>query len=163
VTECGVRHLFVFLMTLLWVGTAHAATYDPDLTWRTLVTEHFRIHFHQGLEQVADELSQEVEAIYADVGGELQWRLQMRTDVVLIDRTDRANGFASSVPYNAITIFVTAPWEDSTLSLYEDWGEAIFTHELTHVLHMETHHGIVTAARASWAASPRPTTSRRGG
>jgi hypothetical protein len=147
VTESGVRHLFVWLMSVLWIGTAHAATYDPDLTWRTLVTEHFRIHFHQGLEQLADELSQEVETIYAEVGGDLKWRVRMRTDVVLIDRTDRANGFATSVPYNAITIFVTAPWEDSTLSLYEDWGEAIFTHELTHVLHMETHHGVVTAAR----------------
>ena len=67
---------------------------------------------------------------------------------VLVDRTDYANGYASIVPYNAIVIFTTAPEEDSTLNLYEDWQAAIFTHELTHILHMDTNHGIVRAARA---------------
>lgn len=127
---------------------ASAATYDPDLTWRTIVTEHFRINFHQSEEQLAEEFSHMVEDVYDTMTEELKWRPRMRTEVVLIDRTDRANGFASAVPYNAITIFVTAPQEDSTLSLYEDWSKAIFTHELTHVIHLETNHGIVAAARA---------------
>jgi hypothetical protein len=136
-----------------WLGAlapqrAEAATYDPELTWRTLVTPHFRIHFHQGLEQLADELSREAEAIYDTLDDELRWRLRLRTEVVLVDPTDRANGFATAVPYNSVTLYVTAPQEDSTLSLYADWTEAIFTHELTHVIHMETHHGVVALARA---------------
>lgn len=131
-----------------WASLARAATYDPALSWRTIETAHFRIHFHQGLEQLADELSQSCETIYGTVSAELRWTARMKTEVVLLDKTDRANGFATAVPYNAITLYVTAPWEDSTLSLYEDWMQAIFTHELTHVLHMETHHGIVAAARA---------------
>ena len=129
-------------------GVAEAATYDPDLTWRTLRTEHFDIHFHQGIEQVADELSAKVEPIYDVLTEELDWALRRRVEVVLIDRTDSANGFATAVPYNAITIYVTAPTGDSSLNLYEDWLTAIFTHELTHVVHMETNHGIVRAARA---------------
>lgn len=127
---------------------AHAATYDPELTWRTLRTEHFDIHFHQGIEQVADEFSEMVEEVYADLREELKWRLRTRVAVTLIDRTDAANGFATSVPYNAITVFVTAPTVDSSLNLYEDWSQTIFTHELTHVIHLETNHGIVRAARA---------------
>jgi len=127
---------------------ADAATYDPDLRWRTLRTEHFDIHFHQGIEQVADEFSDKVEVIYDTMVEELQWEPQVRTQVTLIDRTDIANGFATSVPYNAITIYVTAPTGDSSLNLYEDWSTAIFTHELTHVLHIEANHGLVRAARA---------------
>lgn len=144
------RRIVTLLLGLLALapGPSDAATYDPKLRWRTLRTEHFNIHFHQGEEQLAEEFSAKVEEIYATMSAELQWKLKMRTDLVLTDRTDRANGFATAVPYNAITIYVTAPWEDSTLSLYEDWGEAIFTHELTHVLHMESNHGIVAAARA---------------
>jgi len=126
---------------------AEAATYDPDLTWRTIRTDHFNIHFHQGIEQVADEFAGMVEGVYAEMQDELEWRLRGRVELTLIDRTDTANGFASSVPYNAITIFVTAPTEDSTLNLYEDWARSIFTHELTHVMHLETNHGIVRAAR----------------
>ncbi|MBX2798585.1 MAG: BamA/TamA family outer membrane protein [Myxococcales bacterium] len=129
-------------------GSAEAATYDPDLKWRTLRTEHFDIHFHQGIEQVADEFSGMVEGVYEDMADELKWELRQRVDVTLIDRTDAANGFATTVPYNSITVFVTAPTEASTLNTYEDWSTTIFTHELTHVLHMETNHGIVRAARA---------------
>ena len=144
----GLLRALLLVAVLVCAPRAQAASYDPDLTWRTLVTEHYRIHFHQGIEAVAERFSQQVEAIHATMQDELKWRLRMKVDLVLVDRTDAANGFATAVPYNAITIFVTAPTEDSTLSLYDDWGETIFTHELTHVIHMETNRGIVRAARA---------------
>ncbi|MCB9677868.1 MAG: PD40 domain-containing protein [Alphaproteobacteria bacterium] len=127
---------------------AQAASYDPQMTWRTIRTDHFNITFHQGIETVADEFATEVEGIYDTMSEEMQWKPRRRTEVVLVDRTDAANGYASVVPYNAIVIFVTAPQEDSTLSLYEDWSTAIMTHELTHVLHMDSNHGIVRVARA---------------
>jgi hypothetical protein len=133
---------------LVVTSPAQAASTDPDLRWRTLTTEHFHIHFHQGIEPVADEFAGMVEEVYDRMTEEMAWEPRRRTEVVLIDRTDSANGYARTVPYNAITIFVTAPTEDSTLNLYEDWNEAIFTHELVHVLHMDTNHGIVRAARA---------------
>ena len=40
----------------LFSCTVEAATYDPDLTWRVLETEHFDIHFHGGEEQLAEEM-----------------------------------------------------------------------------------------------------------
>ncbi|MBA2321281.1 MAG: PD40 domain-containing protein [Deltaproteobacteria bacterium] len=135
-------------MLVLLAAAAVAATYDPDLKWRTIRTEHFDIHFHQGCEQVADELSLAAESIYETMTEEVQWEPRRRTHVVLVDRTDSANGFAGVIPYNAITMYVTAPQEDSNLNFYEDWSDAIFTHELTHILHMDTNHGIVSAARA---------------
>ncbi len=144
-----VRLKGLLLAALGWVGSsAHGASNDPQLTWRTVHTEHFRIHFHQGEEQLVGEFAEMVERVYDEMVVELAWTPRMKTDLVLVDKTDRANGYATAVPYNSITIFVTAPQEDSTLALYEDWSEAIFTHELTHVLHMESHHGIVSVARA---------------
>ncbi len=133
---------------LLAAAPARGASYDPDLTWRTLETEHFRIHFHQGIEQVADEFSGMVEDVYDEMSEEMAWQPRPKIEVVLVDRTDSANGFARTVPYPSITIYVTAPTGGSTLNLYEDWNSAIFTHELTHVLHMDTNHAIVSAARA---------------
>lgn len=136
------------LSLILTAAASYGATYDPDLKWRTISTEHFDIHFHQGVEQVADEFSQTVERVYDTMTEEVGWEPRPRIQVTLIDRTDDANGFASAVPLPNITIFVTAPGEDTSLNLYEDWNEAIFTHELTHVLHLDTNHGIVRAARA---------------
>lgn len=134
---------------LLLASTAQGASYDPDLTWRSLETDHFRIHFHQGIEPVAEEFSQLVERIYDTMTEEMAWTPRRRTELVLVDRTDTANGYAQTVPYNAIVIFVTAPDEGSTLGYYEDWAETITTHELTHILHIDSNHGLVRAARAA--------------
>ncbi|MFT6816341.1 MAG: hypothetical protein ACJATT_000137 [Myxococcota bacterium] len=136
------------MLSLLLALTANAATYDPELRWRTLSTEHFNIHFHQGEEVLAEEFSFMVEDVYDTMTDELLWQPRRRTELVLVDRTDSANGFAGVIPYNAITIYVTHPKGDSTLSLHESWPEAIFTHELTHVLHMDTNHAWVRLARA---------------
>ncbi len=135
------------LATLLAASDAHAASFDPQLTWRTIDTEHFRIHFHQGEEALGEEFTHLVERVHDEMSKEMDWTPKIKTDVVLVDRTDVANGFASTVPYNMIVIYVTGPQEDSTLSFYEDWNDAIFTHEYTHILHMDTTEGIVRAAR----------------
>ena len=136
------------LLFLAASSVAQGASYDPDMTWRTITTEHFNIHFHQGEEQLAEEFSQTVEGVYDTMVDEIKWTPRRRTELVLVDRTDSANGYAQVVPYNQIVIFTTAPTEDSTLNLYENWNEAIFTHEFTHILHMDTNHGIVRVARA---------------
>lgn len=136
----------MLLLMSTWI--AQAATFDPQMTWRTIQTEHFNITFHQGLEEVADTFAVEVEPIYDTMVEEVRWVPRARTEVVLVDRTDSANGYASVVPYNSIVIYVTAPQEDSSLSRYDDWSTAIMTHEFTHVLHMDTNHGIVRLARS---------------
>lgn len=136
--------------TLLFLASvAHAASYDPDLTWRTIETEHFRIHFHQGIEPIAEEFSQMVDGIHDTMSEELEWEPRRRTELVLVDRTDSANGYAVTTPYNAIVIYVTAPTESSTLDYYEDWAETITTHELTHILHIDSNHGLVRLARTA--------------
>jgi hypothetical protein len=127
--------------------TALGATYDPELTWRVIETEHFELHFHQGEEQLADEVAAHLEDVYVTMTAELRWEPRRRTQVVLLDRTDSANGFAGTTPYNAIVLFATAPQEDGTLGFYEDWSPTIATHEFTHILHLDTNHGIVRLTR----------------
>lgn len=136
-----------WLLSILLPGAAVAATYDPDLKWRTITTDHFHIHFHQGEERLADEFSEVIEEVYDHMNPQMRWTPRRRTEVVLVDRTDVANGYAQSIPYNTIVIYVTAPQEDSTLGLYEDWSTAIAMHEYAHILHLDTNHGIVRAAR----------------
>lgn len=129
-------------------GSAQAAAYDPQLTWRSLETEHFRISFHGGEEQLAEECAGALEHAWDEVTGELEHRPRRRIEIVLVDRTDSANGYAQTVPLNTIVIYVTAPTEDSTLSSYEDWSQTITTHELTHIIHLDTVEGLPAAVRA---------------
>ncbi|MEC8424717.1 MAG: hypothetical protein VX000_13130, partial [Myxococcota bacterium] len=123
-------------------GIGRAASFDPDLTWRTMDTPHFHITFHGGLEQIAEETALVAEDIWAELTEELQHDPARRTEVVLVDNTDSANGYAMTLPVNTIVIYVTAPTEGSTLDNYEDWNDAILTHEYTHILHIDTVEGL---------------------
>ena len=128
-------------------AVGHAASFDPDLTWRTMETPHFRITFHGGLEQVAEETALVAEDIWAELTEELQHDPDRKTEVVLVDNTDSANGYAMTLPVNTIVIYVTAPAEGSTLDNYEDWNDAILTHEFTHILHIDTVEGLPRVLR----------------
>jgi hypothetical protein len=131
----------------LLAGLADAASFDPDLRWRTLHAEHFDITFHQGEELLAEQMAVEAEHAWDTLTVEIGTSPRAKVQLVLVDWTDSANGYATIVPYNAIVIFVTAPSGDSTLGLYQDWNEAIITHELTHILHMDTVEGLPRLAR----------------
>lgn len=131
----------MLLLASLLCGGAQAASYDPDLRWRTLETEHFHITFHQGEEQLANELGGTAEQIYDDLTEDMGWTPKQRTEIVLVDHTDVANGYATTVPVNTIVIFVTAPQEGSGLALYEDWSQTILTHEFAHILHLDNVQG----------------------
>ncbi len=130
------------LLALTWFGRAHAASFDPRLEWRTLETPHFNITFHQGEAALAEEVAAIAEAVYDKMTAELQSVPKRPTELVLIDPTDLANGYATPIPVNTIVIFVTTPTENSVLSRYEDWNDAILTHEFTHTLHLDTIEGL---------------------
>ena len=131
---------------VVWVwmllSTAQAASFDPDLKWRTLKTPHFNITFHQGEAALAEEVAGIAEAVFEKMTAELGTIPKRPTELVLIDPTDMANGYATSMPVNTIVIFVTAPNESSVLSQYADWNDAILTHEFTHTLHLDTIEGL---------------------
>ncbi len=129
-------------------SSALAASWDPDLRWQTLHTDHFAINFHDGEEAIAAEMAEAAEAAWSTLTVELAHAPREKVQIVLVDWTDSANGMAQSLPYNQITIYVTAPGGDSTLGLYEDWNEGIVTHELTHILQMDTVEGLPRVARA---------------
>lgn len=135
-------------LLLLLVTNVDAASWDPDLRWRSLRTDHFVVTFHQGEERLAEEMADAAERAWDVLVPEIGNAPRERIELVLVDWTDSANGYATIVPRNTIVIYVTAPEEDSTLGLYEDWSSGIVTHELTHILHMDTVEGLPRVARA---------------
>lgn len=115
---------------------------DPDLQWWTLETNHFRIHYARGLEPVADRVAELSEVIYDRVGDSLGYAPRSRTELVITDDTDDANGSATSLPFNTIRLFVSAPGDLSPLGDYDDWYLELLTHEFTHVAHIDNTSGL---------------------
>ena len=131
-------------------STAVAASFDPELKWRTLETPHFNITFHQGEAALAEEMAVVAEAVWDKMTKEIGTAPKRPTELVLIDPTDLANGYAMTLPVNTIVIFVTSPSEDSTLSHYGDWNDTILTHEFAHILHLDTIEGLPKLLRMAF-------------
>jgi hypothetical protein len=94
---------------LATAGTAHAAN-SPKLVWRSLETKHFRITFYSTEEEVAEHVGALAEAIYARLIPVVGWppSTDSRTEIVLTDQTDSANGSATALPFDSIVLYVTA-------------------------------------------------------
>lgn len=122
------------LLTLAWISDAHAAG-DPSREWWTYETAHFKITYPDNLDAVARRVAILSESIHARVTDEMSFSPVDKTEVLITDDTDGANGSASPVPYNGIRLFVTAPGDISTLGDYDDWLLTLVTHEYTHILH----------------------------
>src|SRR5206468_7028511 len=105
------RRLAAFLLISLVAratGLSAATFFDPALRFRALPTEHFIIYFHQGEDRLARRLAAIAEETWRALHVPLGTEPPRRTHVVLVDQTERANGWATPVPYD--TIMVTATW-----------------------------------------------------
>lgn len=132
---------------VLCVRGAHAGG-DPDLEWWTIETAHFRVHYERNLETIALRVARLSEAIHGRLAGPLGYAPSSKTEVVLTDVTDLANGSASALPYNNVRLFVTAPGDMSPLADYDDWYLGLMTHEYTHILHVDNVSGVPSVLNA---------------
>lgn len=141
------RIILVILFVLCAEALRASMMFDPDLRWHTITTQHFRIHYHRGIEGPARKLAEISEKVHRRLAPHIGWEPFFRTDVVLVDNMDLANGFATPFPYNRIQIFLSRPELDSVLNNFDEWLEFVFVHEYTHILNLDSIAGIPSLTR----------------
>ncbi|EKD42508.1 MAG: surface protein, partial [uncultured bacterium] len=100
---------FLVVLSFLIVGQAKAAFYDPYYEVRTVKTEHFYIHYPRQVSSAAKDLMDIVEKVHAKLAVKMKWNPWGRTHVVLVDKTDFANGLATVIPANYLLLYVSPP------------------------------------------------------
>ena len=144
----------LLLLTLLDAASVSAANrYDPRLRFRTIRTAHFDVHAHKGEEVLAGRLAAIVERVrqkFEPVLGVPRGRVQ----VILVDQTDLSNGWATPVPYDTIEITLVPPPSETLIGNTTDWIELVFTHEYTHILHLDRTRGFMQGIRAVFGRVP---------
>lgn len=138
--------LFTFSVALPSVSWT-ALSQDPSLNWQTLYTKHFEIHFHDGEIQIAQKVAGIAESTHTTLSQKFNWAPRERTQVVLTDRFDFANGSATPMPRNQMTLLVTPPLGNSVVSDYDHWLELLIIHEYTHVLQLDKVSGFPSTLR----------------
>ena len=145
--------LATVLIALLASSVDAANRYDPRLRFRTLTTTHFAIHYHQGEEPQARRLASIVEEVSAQLEPQFG-RPRGRVHVILVDQTDLPNGWATPIPYNLIELTAVPPTGESIIGNTNDWLRLVFTHEYTHVLHLDRSRSWASGLRAVFGRSP---------
>jgi hypothetical protein len=124
-----------FLLSLL-LPTVLAAQVSPAGGWRTLHSEHFRVHFRPGTDSLARRTVNEAERAWFLLSTELVQPRQS-IDLVVSDAADFANGAANVFPSNRILLLLTPPTSEPDLQNFDDWMRVVLVHELTHVFHLD--------------------------
>ena len=130
-----------------------APLFDPALRFRALPTEHFVIYFHQGEDRLARRLAAIAEETWRALEQPFGITPPRRTRVVLADQTELFNGYATPLPYDTIVIYAVAP-SGSGLD-FDDWLRLVFTHEFTHIVHLDRSEGWARVVRGRSSAARR--------
>jgi hypothetical protein len=129
------------LLALLFVPSIASSQVDPSGNWRTLHTQHFRIHFRPDYRARAGLAAAEAERAYALLSSELHPPRGV-IDLTLSDDVDTPNGFTTIFPSNRFTILMVPPVTDPALQTYDSWERLVIVHELTHVFHLDRSRGV---------------------
>jgi hypothetical protein len=126
----------VFIALVAMASKAHAAN-DPKLLWKTIETAHFRITYYSTEDEIAAHVATLAEGIYERLVPAVGWKASEKTEVLIADQTDGANGLSTAIPYNTVILNATAPDDMSPLGDVDDWYLELLTHEYTHILHTD--------------------------
>ncbi len=142
-------------LALLWATIAQAATIvDPALRFRERRTAHFVIYYHRGEEPLAARLATLVEDVRIQVGRALGVEPPRLTHVILADQAELANGWATPLPRNIVFLTAAVPPGAAFIGRTDDWLRLVFTHEYTHIVHLDLSRGWSTVARGLLGRSP---------
>jgi hypothetical protein len=149
-----VTAIALWLVAAIAPATVAAQAYDPAYRFRTIYTTHFAIHFHQGEAQAATALASIAESTWTTVGASLGLRPPVWTEVVLVDQTEDANGWATPTPRNTVMVTAARPSGTDFIGSTDDWMRLVFTHEFTHIVHLAQSRGWASAVRAMFGRVP---------
>lgn len=117
----------------LVAGSASAVT-NPRLTWSTISTEHFDVHFHEGEEWTGQEVAKIAEEMYGPIT-RLYGYEPKRCHFVILDTEDYANGAAYYYD-NKIEIWATNL--EFNFRGTTEWLRNVVTHEFTHIVSIQS-------------------------
>jgi len=102
----------------------------PELKWTTISTEHYNIHYHQGIEDIARKGAAIAEHVHPTLLTQMDLDTIPKIDIILTSEDEVMNGFALWT-YNT---FIWVDQNDASIWLENGkWLEQVVSHELQHI------------------------------
>jgi WD40 repeat protein len=129
------RSILSILFLIPFAGFAQDEPHHPELEWRTIETEHFYVHYHDGSERTARLTAKIAEEIYEPVTSLYNHKPDQKVSWIIKDYDDYANG-AAYFYNNMVEIWATSM--DFDLRGTHNWLRNVITHEFTHIVQIQT-------------------------
>ena len=107
----------------------------PELNWRTIETDHFDVHYHEGIRDIAVQGASIAEQVRPILMEQMGLDTLRRLDIVFTTEDEVLNGFA--MPSNHTVIWVDQ--NDAALWVGDEkWMRTVLAHELQHLVFFNT-------------------------
>lgn len=120
---------------------------SPLIKWKTLNTPHFEVIFNAEQQDLGQLYAEKLEKAYKDLSPFFH-SMPEKTIVVINDKTDVTNGYATPIPYGHIMAYPVLPGPEDSLADTGDWAYELLSHEFTHVLTFAPHGGVMRPLHA---------------
>jgi Tol biopolymer transport system component len=148
--------LLAFAAALV-VGSAPARAQLPaDARWRTIEATHFRVTYHEGLEDLARHAAASAERAHAALAVLVAEAPAGIIDIVVSDNIDLTNGYATPFPSNRIVVYARPPANVLELQYVRDWIDLVIVHELAHIFHLDVTNPVGRLVRRIFGRVPAP-------
>ena len=127
--------LFGLCAALLMAVAAEAQ--GPSAPWRTVTTEHFRVHYPAAYEEWSLRAASRLESIRSAVVAEVGYDAGEVVDVIVADPIAQPNGLAYPLlDTPRIILYTHPPGPDEQIGAYSSWIDLLAVHEVAHIVHM---------------------------
>ncbi len=136
-----IKRRFIFWLVCIFacafgISTLLASAGQDTYTGhKQILTDNFQIIFEAHDEWAAQRIAGFSDQVLAEIAQVLDHTPKRRIPVVLTSRPSVANGYYSPFPAK-VFMFLTSPSNRFLGSRTSDWLRSLFTHELTHYLHL---------------------------
>ncbi len=114
-----------------------------ELTWYTIETDHFNVHYHNGIEEIAQKGASIAEQVYPILLQQMGISTTPKIDVIFTSEDEIMNGYA--LPTNQTFIWVDQ--NDAAIWLEDGkWLYQVLSHEMQHIIYFN--------ATRSWMPEP---------
>jgi len=135
-------------------GTLRASKYPPGLHWREIERGGFTIVFPAARAMDAEAALTAAAGINEKLARFWRRGLPGRVRIVLADRSDQPNGFATFFPFDLVGADLAEPSPDSEIAGGRSWIDLVLAHELTHLFTMNAGAPPFRAARRLFGSLP---------
>jgi hypothetical protein len=109
----------------------------PDADWRTITTQHFRVHYPAEYEAWAKRAASRIESVRDAVVREVGYEPEQVTDILVMNPLADANGLTLPLlDHPRIVLFAEPPPPESQVGEFSDWIDLLTVHETAHLVHL---------------------------